>query len=70
MAVFWIAVIAGIVLLIRWFAVRTPEARPAGEESAVEILRRRYARGELTREQFQEMRRDIEETGRAAGEAI
>jgi len=31
-----------------------------GGESALDILKRRYASGELTREQFQQMRRDIE----------
>ncbi len=38
-----------------------PPARggPAGE-SALDILKRRYASGEITREQFQQMRRDIE----------
>ena len=30
------------------------------EESAREILNRRYARGELTREQYQQMKKDLE----------
>jgi putative membrane protein len=29
-------------------------------ESALDILKRRYASGEITREQYQQMRRDIE----------
>ncbi len=33
--------------------------RPA-DESPLDILKRRYARGEITREQFEQMRRDIE----------
>jgi putative membrane protein len=32
---------------------------PPGERP-LEILKRRYARGEITREQFEQMRRDIE----------
>ena len=28
-------------------------------ESALDILKRRYARGEITREQFDQMRRDV-----------
>jgi len=31
---------------------------PPGE-SALDILKRRYARGEITREQFEQMRRDV-----------
>lgn len=34
-----------------------PERR--SEEDALEILRRRYARGEITREEFNTMREDI-----------
>lgn len=38
-----------------------PESgRGSSGESALDILKRRYASGELTREQFEQMRRDIE----------
>ncbi len=36
----------------------TPPAPPP--QSAVEILKSRYARGEITKEQFEQMRRDVE----------
>ncbi len=32
----------------------------SGGESALDILKRRYASGEITREQYEQMRRDIE----------
>ncbi len=35
-----------------------PESRSG--DSAIEILRQRYARGELTRDQFEQMRHDLE----------
>jgi putative membrane protein len=43
---------------------RSPASQPGQEAAAapedpLEILRRRYARGEITREQYQEMREDL-----------
>ncbi len=57
MLLFWTAVIGGIVWLIS--ALRPREAA-VGPEDPLETLRRRYARGEITREQYEEMRRDLE----------
>jgi len=55
MAVFWLVFLAGIVLLIVWAANRS---RPAGG-SALDVLNRRYAQGEISREQYEQMKRDI-----------
>ena len=59
MVLFWVAVIAGIVLLVRWF-MELSAPRPGGE--ALEILRQRYARGEIDREEFEARRQDLERT--------
>jgi uncharacterized membrane protein len=37
-----------------------PRGRGMGQESALDITKRRYASGEITREQIEQMRRDIE----------
>lgn len=55
---FWALVLAGLVLLIRWLWVQARPA-PTGDESALGILKRRYARGEITREEFEAIRRDL-----------
>lgn len=61
MIAFWIAVIAGIIFLIRWIVVSTDKGKVAGgEDSALEILRKRYARGEINKQEFEEKKRDIE----------
>ena len=54
----WVLILTALVLLVRWLWV---QARPAsrGEETALEVLKRRYARGEITREEFENMRRDL-----------
>ncbi len=51
----------GVVLMIAllvWFLVRRGRLA-AVEDPAVEILRERYARGELSREEFEARRRDL-----------
>lgn len=63
MLVFWLLVLTGIALLIVW-AVRQfghggPTSTGGGTSRALEILQERYARGEITREQYEQMRRDI-----------
>ncbi len=58
--VFWILLIAGVVLLVLWIVGKSSRGvRSAPEESALDILKKRYARGEITREQYEEMKSDI-----------
>jgi putative membrane protein len=57
MFLFWALVIAGVVLLVRYLA-RLGRAR-GQEDSALEILKRRYARGEINKEEFEDKRRDL-----------
>lgn len=57
MFLFWALVIVGIVLGIRWLV---QQARPAASDSALEILRQRYARGEINREEFEAKRKDLQ----------
>lgn len=59
MIVFWGFVIIGIVALVRYLSDRGGTARPQEPETPLDILRRRYAGGELTKEQFDEMKRNV-----------
>ncbi len=56
MLVLWGLVIAGLVLGIRWLAT---QGRGAPRDEALEILRQRYARGEITKEEFEARKRDL-----------
>lgn len=56
---FWIIVIAVFYRLFRDLWPRSGH-RPHGRSSAVDILKERYAKGEITKEQLEEMRRVVE----------
>jgi putative membrane protein len=58
MLLFWIVVIAGIVALLRWMTAG-PAAGTRSGDRALEILRERYARGEIDREEYEARRRDL-----------
>jgi putative membrane protein len=62
MLAFWILVIVGIILVIRRFAVPPRDTPPLSgkQDTPLEILRRRYAAGEIDREQFEGMKKDLE----------
>ncbi len=56
MLVFWGLIIVALVLGIRWLVTQGREPR---SDSALEILRQRYARGEISKEEFEAMKRDL-----------
>jgi putative membrane protein len=57
MIIFWAAVITGGVFLVRYLA---RQGRAEGHEhSALEILKRRYARGEIEKDEFEAKRKDL-----------
>ena len=56
MLLFWTLIIVGAVLVIRWLI---EQAKSPGSETALDIAKRRYAKGEITKEQFEAMKRDL-----------
>ncbi len=56
MCIFWAFVIVALIVCIRWFRVRRPCAR---SDSALEILRQRYARGEIEKDEFDAKRKAL-----------
>ncbi|MBI4214657.1 SHOCT domain-containing protein [archaeon] len=55
---FWILVFIALVLLVYWLYRSITGA--SGARLASEILKQRYARGELTKKQYEEMRTELE----------
>ena len=61
--IFWGVVLYGLFLLFRSFAAsRSPDAAGSSRRDALDILKERYARGEITREEYLDMKKDLEET--------
>lgn len=56
MTLFSAVVIVGIVLAAKWFMGQGGASR---EDSPLGILKKRYARGELTKQEFEELKRDL-----------
>ena len=60
MIVFWILVVVGVIFLVRGFASRTGTGGQADRpESPLEILQRRYAKGEIDKAEFEEKKKAL-----------
>lgn len=59
MIVFWVLVIVGIVFLVRWLIESSRPGGAAPGQGAMDILKQRYAKGEITKEQFDQMKKDL-----------
>ena len=61
MIVFWIVIIAALVVLIRWLTSTERSRHPHAEggESPLDILKKRYARGEIDKEEFEQKKKDL-----------
>lgn len=60
MLVFWGLIIAAIVMLVRGLGASSAQsAAPMRNDTPLDILGQRYARGEITRSEFEAMRRDL-----------
>ncbi len=56
MLAFWVALIAGVVLLVRWAAGQGAASPATGTEDPVAILKRRYAAGEIDQATYERMK--------------
>jgi putative membrane protein len=59
MWIFWIAIIVGIIFLVRWVVQQSRPGEGKLEESSLELLKKRYARGEIDRNEFERKKKDL-----------
>lgn len=55
MLLFWVFLIAGVVIAVKWVLGQGGKTG----ESALDILKKRYAKGEISKEEFEEKKKDI-----------
>ena len=58
---FWILLIIAVVLFARWLGGASGRTDLVGStrESALDILKKRYAKGEINKEEFENKKRDL-----------
>ena len=58
MIILWVVLIAALAFWMIRLAQKTG-APASGHESAIDILKKRYARGEISKQEFEERKRDL-----------
>lgn len=57
MALFWVVLVGGLLFVGRWLWGQGTVSRA---DSALDMLKKRYARGEITKQEFEDMKRDVQ----------
>ena len=57
----WVYAVIGVIILlaILYLVFRRPETQEKRDDRALQILKERYAKGEITKEEFEEMKKEL-----------
>ena len=59
MLLWWVLIVLGIVLIAKWLLSGGPGGGRAAGDRALEILKERYARGDIDKDEFEQKKRDL-----------
>ncbi|OGA06767.1 MAG: electron transporter RnfE [Betaproteobacteria bacterium RIFCSPHIGHO2_12_FULL_69_13] len=59
MLLWWALLILGIAVLVKWLIGGSSRAAGPAGDRALEVLRERYARGEIDKDEFDKRKRDL-----------
>lgn len=59
MLLWWAIIIVAIVALVKWVANQTKGAHGGHDKTPLDILKERYAKGEINKEEFEAKKKDL-----------
>lgn len=59
MILWWVLIVVGIVALVKWVGAPSTDAGGRSGSKALDILKERYARGDIDDQEFQKRKRDL-----------
>ncbi len=59
MIIFWIGLIVGAFFLVKYLVDQNGSNSTGEESTPLEILKRRYASGEITKDEFEQKKKDL-----------
>ena len=60
MLIFWVVVLLIVVFVVWSLLGRAGSGSSSAQESVLDILKKRYARGEISKEEFEHKRKELE----------
>lgn len=59
MLLWWVLIILGIMVLVKWLVAGSLSSEREGESRTLQILKERYAGGQIGKEEFEQKKQDL-----------